>query len=126
MGIERDRRSPQNRGVVPERKSPGEAAGVSGQGLQIWGDVRFQTDAVIRADVRGNVVGDEKVIVTEGMVVTGSVEGSDVRIEGEAHGGVVARGKVWMGSKAKVRGRCFGQTVRLEPGAEFRGELQVG
>lgn len=96
------------------------------KGLQIWGDVRFKSDAVIRADVKGNVAGAEKIIVAEGTVVMGSVAGSDVRIEGEAHGGVEARGRVWLGPRAKVKLRCHGKAIRIEPGAEFRGELQVG
>lgn len=100
--------------------------GTSGKGLQIWGDVKFNSDAVIRADVHGRVTGAEKIIVTEGTVVTGEVEGSDVRIEGEARGGVAARGQVWLGAKAKVKLQCRGRSVRMEPGAEFRGELQIG
>ena len=106
--------------------SPREETGISDKGLKIWGDIRFGADAVVRADVKGNVTGAEKVIVSEGTVVSGCVEGSDVRIEGEAHGGVVARGKIWIGAKARVRGRCVGEAARIEPGAEFRGELQVG
>ena len=126
MGIERGGGSPQNPPVTPEPISPREEQVISDKGLKIWGDIRFGADAVIRADVKGSVAGIEKVIVTEGTLVSGCVEGSDVRIEGEAHGGVVARGKVWIGAKARVRGRCVGQAARIEPGAEFRGELQVG
>ena len=103
-----------------------ETANLAEKGLQIWGDVKFRADAVIRAAVKGSVIGSEKVIVTEGTIVTGRVDGSNVRIEGEAHGGVEAQGHVWLGSKAKVKVRCRGKAVRIEPGAEFRGDLQVG
>jgi len=102
------------------------SAEIPGKGLQIWGEVRFRAEAVIRAGVKGSVVSTEKLIVAEGAVVSGSVEGTDVRVEGEAQGGVVARGQVWIGPKAKVKVRCSGRAVRIEPGAEFRGELQVG
>ncbi len=125
MDIERSAGSPQNP-TVSQEKSPEGEGGISGKGLQIWGDVKFRADAVIQADVKGNVVGAEKVIVTEGTVVTGTVEGSDVRIEGEAQGGVVARGRAWLGPKAKAKLRCQARAIRIEPGAEFRGELQVG
>jgi len=111
---------------VSQDETPELEGGISGKGLQIWGDVRFGADAVIRADVQGSVTGKEKVIVTEGTQVTGSVEGSDVRIEGAALQGVVARGQAWIGAKAKVKGRCHARAVRIEPGAEFKGELQVG
>jgi len=126
MGIERGGGCPQNpsvkRGVVP---TDGEE-GMGGEGLRIWGDVKFQGDAVIRADVKGSVGGAEKVIVTEGTVVSGLVTGTDLRIEGEAKAGVEARGRLWIGPRAKVKGRCVARGVRIEPGATFRGELQVG
>ena len=63
-------------------------------GLRIWGDVKFRGDAVIGVEVKGNVTGTDKIIVAEGTVVSGSVEGSDVRILGEAHGGVAGQGQV--------------------------------
>ena len=125
MGIERSGGSPQNP-TVSQEESPEWKGGFSGKGLQIFGDVKFKADAVVGADVKGSVTGAERVIVTEGTIVTGGVEGLDVRIEGEAQGGVVARGQVWLGPKAKVKLRCQARAVRIEPGAEFRGELQVG
>ena len=125
MGIEPSGGSPQNP-PVSHGETPEMEGGISGKGLQIWGDVRFGADAVIQADVRGNVTGKEKVIVTEGTKVSGVVEGSDVRIEGQALQGVVARGQAWIGAKAKVKGRCHARVIRIEPGAEFKGELQVG
>lgn len=125
MGIERSRGSPQNP-TVNQEETPEFQGGISGNGLQIWGDVKFKADAVIRADVKGNVAGAEKIIVTEGTVVTGAVEGLDVRMEGEAQSGVTARGQVWLGPKSKVKIHCQARAIRIEPGAEFRGELQVG
>lgn len=125
MGIERSRGSTQNP-TVSQEETPEFKGGISGNGLQIWGDVKFKADAVIQADVKGSVLGVEKIIVTEGTVVTGAVEGSDVRIEGEARGGVRARGQVWLGPKAKVRFQCQARSLRIESGAEFRGELHVG
>lgn len=125
MGIEREGRSPQNRAVQLSENSGNHEAALNEGGLQIWGDVKFREDAVIRADVQGSVAGVGKVIVGEGARVAGSVTGSDVRIEGEAQGGLEARGHAWLGPKAKVKVRCHAKTLRIEPGAEFRGELLV-
>jgi len=122
LGIEREGDRPQNLVVSTEEKS----AGIPGKGLQIWGDVRLSADGVIQGTVQGSVWGKEKVIVSEDSQVSGSVEGSDVRVDGVVQGGVSARGRVWVGNRAKVRLRCAGRAVRIEPGAEFRGELQVG
>jgi len=126
MGIERGSGSLQNRNVSIEQVPVVTDGGLERKGLQIWGDVKFQADAVLRGEVKGSVIGREKVIVTEGTVVTGSVEGSDVRVDGEVQGGVVGRGRVWIGPRAKVKVRTSGRVLRIEPGAEFKGELQVG
>jgi len=95
-------------------------------GLRIWGDVKFRADAVIGAEVKGSVTGTDKIIVTRGTVVAGAVEGSDIRVQGEVQGGVAGRGQVWIGSQAKVKVGCRAKSLRIEPGAEFRGELQIG
>jgi cytoskeletal protein CcmA (bactofilin family) len=58
--------------------------------------------------------------------VSGGVGGTYGRVDGVVVGGVTAAGRVWIGPKGKVRVRCRGRSVRIEPGAEFRGELEVG
>ena len=123
LGIERTGGCPQNPSVHPEENM--ETALEEG-GLQIWGDVKFRADAVLQGKIRGDVHGLKKIIVSHDAVVTGSVEGSDVRVEGEVRGGVTAAGRVWLGPKAKVRVRCGGRALRIEPGAQFRGEIRVG
>jgi len=121
MGIEMSRTTPQNQNMsVAENRS------LEAKGLQIWGDVRFRADALIGVGVKGGVQGAEKIIVTQDAVIEGAVEGSDVKIEGQVQGGVSGRGQVWIGAKAKVKVGCCARSLRIEPGAEFRGELQVG
>ncbi len=113
--------------TVSSGKNPNDAEAILEEGgLQIWGDVKFQADAVLHGAIRGNVDGTEKIIVAGTTKISGAVRGSDVRVEGEVGGGVTASGQVWIAAKGKVRGRCQARAVRIEPGAEFRGELQVG
>jgi cytoskeletal protein CcmA (bactofilin family) len=95
-------------------------------GLQIWGDVKFRADAVLHGTIRGSVDGTEKIIVSKDASVSGAVQGSEVKVEGEVQGGVTAKGFVWLGPKSKVRVRCHGRFLRMEAGTEFRGELEAG
>jgi len=125
MGIERRGRSPQNPDVQPSGNPGNLETALHEGGLQIWGDVKFRADAVLHGKIRGSVDGTEKIIVSKDAAVTGSVQGSDVRVEGEVQGGVTASGRVWIGTQGKVRIRCKGKTIRIEPGAEFRGELEI-
>jgi len=126
MGIERGGGTPQNPTVERKETVENLEAGLKEGGLQIWGDVKFRADAVLRGKIRGSVDGAEKIIVSPEASVSGAVRGTDVRVEGEVQGGVTASGRVWIGPQGKVRVRASGKSVRMEPGAEFRGELEVG
>jgi cytoskeletal protein CcmA (bactofilin family) len=59
-------------------------------------------------------------------VVSGFVEGQDVRLEGRVDGGIDGRGQVWLGPNSVLRTRCKGKALRIELGADFKGELSVG
>ena len=106
----------------PETKKPA----LTGEGLQIMGDVKLGRDGVIRAKVKGNVRASGKLVLTAEAVVSGFVEGQDVRLEGRVDGGINGRGQVWLGPKAVLRTKCRGKALRIEPGADFKGELSVG
>ena len=106
----------------PETKKPA----LAGEGLQIMGDVKLGRDGVIRAKVKGNVRASGKLVLAAEAVVSGFVEGQDVRLEGRVDGGIDGRGQVWLGPQAVLRTRCKGKALRIEPGADFKGELWVG
>ena len=72
------------RDVKQEETFPQGEIPAADAGLQIWGDVKFREDAVVGAMVKGNVSGAGRIVVGEEGVVTGAVEGTDVRILGEA------------------------------------------
>lgn len=99
---------------------------LTGEGLQILGDVKLGRDGVIRAKVKGNVRASGKLILTAEASVTGFVEGQDVRLEGKVDGGLQGRGQVWVGPEAILRTKCQAKALRIEAGADFKGELVVG
>ena len=99
---------------------------LAGEGLQIMGDVKLGRDGVIRAKVKGNVRASGKLVLAAEAVVSGFVEGQDVRLEGRVDGGIDGRGQVWLGPESVLRTRCKGKALRIELGADFKGELWVG
>ena len=121
-----DGRCPQNQVVQSTETPENLEAALHEGGLQIWGDVRFRADAVLHGNIHGGVESTGKIIISKDATVSGGVRGSDVRVEGDVQGGVSASDRVWLLSKSKVRVRCSGKSIRIEPGAEFRGELEVG
>ena len=99
---------------------------LAGEGLKIMGDVKMGRDGVIRAKLKGNVRASGKLVLTAEAVVSGFVEGQDVRLEGKVDGGIDGRGQVWLGPESVLRTKCKGKALRIEPGADFKGELSVG
>ena len=104
-------------GLVPE---------ISSGAFSVWGDVRLKRDAVLQAQVRGNVHAERKLILTPDAEVSGRVQGVDVCVEGKVEGGVEAQGQVWVKKGASLRKQCVARSLRVELGADFRGELRVG
>ncbi|NCY20443.1 polymer-forming cytoskeletal protein [bacterium] len=102
--------------------APGDGSGLIG----IWGDIRLKQDAVLQAKVRGNVHAERKLILTSESEVSGWVQGGDVCVQGRVEGGVEARGQVWIQKGATLGKQCIAQSLRIEVGADFRGELRVG
>jgi cytoskeletal protein CcmA (bactofilin family) len=94
--------------------------------LSVWGEVRFLADAVLRARVQGNVESAEKLVVTQESEISGSVKGVDVCVEGKIEGGLEATGNVWVRSGGVLHQRCVAHALRMDSGAQFRGELRVG
>lgn len=92
----------------------------------LWGDVRFLKDASLQANVHGNVEATHRLVLAAGAEVAGGVKAKELCVEGKIKGGLEAVGRVWLKSGAVVRLRCFAGSLRIEPGADFQGELRVG
>lgn len=98
---------------------------VSGD-LTIWGDVRFSADAFVQAHIRGDILAGKKLVLASTAEISGRVQGSEICLEGRVNGGLEASGQVWLKAGAWLRKRCVAQTLRIERGADFQGELRVG
>jgi len=94
--------------------------------FSIWGDIRFANDAFLQAKVQGNVQAEKKIVVASGAEVSGRVRGGGVCVLGKIEGGLEAMGQVWIKAGARLRKQCVAPALRIEPGADFRGELRVG
>ena len=92
----------------------------------VWGDIRFRADAALKANVHGNVEATHKLVLAAEGEVTGWVKAGNLCVEGKISGGAEAAGRVWIKTGAVLRQRCFAGSLRIEPGADFQGELRVG
>ena len=95
-------------------------------GLQISGNIGLDQDGVIRATVKGDIRSVSKLVIAKESVVSGVVRARDVRLEGRVDGGIEGSGQVWLVSGSVLRTRCAAKALKIDPGTDFTGELQVG
>ena len=95
-------------------------------GLQISGNIGLDQDGVIRATVKGDIRSVSKLVIAKESVVSGVVRARDVRLEGRVDAGIEGSGQVWLVSGSVLRTRCVAKALRIDPGTDFTGELQVG
>ena len=95
-------------------------------GLQISGNIGLDQDGMVRATVKGDVRSVSKLVIAKESVVSGVVRARDVRLEGRVDGGIEGSGQVWLVSGSILRTRCAAKALRIDPGTDFTGELQVG
>ena len=101
-----------------------------GRSASVQGDIEFAGGLHVDGRVTGNVRvapgGSASLSVSEHGVIDGSVEATQVVLNGTVNGDIVATERVVLGAKARVRGNvCYG-VIEMALGAEISGRLLPG
>lgn len=98
-----------------------------GRGTNIQGDLEFlggvHIDGRVTGSVRGASGAPSAISVSEHGVVEGSVEASQVVLNGAVHGDIYGTERVVLGAKARVRGNVHYGAIEMALGAEIQGRL---
>jgi cytoskeletal protein CcmA (bactofilin family) len=98
-----------------------------GRTVQVQGDIEFAGGMHIDGRVTGNVRVQAGVAgslsVSEHGVIEGSVEAPQVVLNGTVNGDIIARGKLVLGARARVRGNVSYGVIEMALGAEISGRL---
>ena len=98
-----------------------------GRSARVQGDIEFAGGLHIDGCVTGNVRvvagGTASLSVSEHGVIDGSVEAPLVVLNGTVNGDIVARDRVVLGAKARVRGNVSYGVIEMALGAEITGRL---
>src|SRR5258706_12240905 len=94
---------------------------------RVQGDIEFTGGLHIDGSVTGNVRavpdGNASLSVSERGVIDGSVEVPQVVLNGPVNGDIVAKDRVVLGAKARVRGNVSYGVIEMALGAEITGRL---
>lgn len=106
-----------------DRGTRGDA--IIGRTTRVRGRVSGDGDLVIEGNVEGDISLRGDLTIAEGGRATSTIEAVAVTLRGELEGDVHASGVVRIEAGARVRGDVQGESVSLEEGAEFVGQLDV-
>jgi cytoskeletal protein CcmA (bactofilin family) len=98
-----------------------------GRSANVQGDIEFagglHIDGRITGSVRATHGSGSSLSVSEHGVIEGSVEASNVVLNGRVNGDIVGSERVVLGGKARVRGNVHYGVIEMALGAEISGKL---
>ena len=109
-----------------EQKSTGDSTTLIAEGTQIEGDITFQGNLEVQGTVVGKVSSDHESAHTRilnGGVVRGSIEVSNVLINGHVEGDLIVSKHARLAAQAVVEGNIYYNTLEIERGAHVAGNL---
>lgn len=99
---------------------------VIGRDAKIKGEMTFEQSARILGTFEGKISAKGEVQVGEGAVCRASVEATTVMVDGLIEGDVLARERVELTAKARVKGDLCAAALVVADGASFVGHCRVG
>lgn len=95
---------------------------VVGENVIVTGKLHTSTNIQINGSVKGEVSSEGTVIIGTNAKIEGPVIASDIIIQGEMHGNVVASNSLEMSSGGKVYGDIETKSLSIQAGAIFIGK----
>lgn len=99
---------------------------IIGKDAVLKGEMSFDSSARILGTFEGRMTAKGEVHVAEGAICKAALEAKTVVLEGAVEGNILARERLIVGSKAKVRGDIIATQISVAEGAVLFGQIRVG
>ena len=100
-----------------------------GSDIVIKGDIIYNGTVHVEASVEGSLISsknkESKLYITKSSVIRGSVDASNVAINGTVYGNVYVYDLLQLGSDAFIKGNIYYKSIEMEVGAKIDGRLVV-
>ncbi|MBX3380512.1 MAG: polymer-forming cytoskeletal protein [Phycisphaeraceae bacterium] len=99
---------------------------IIGKDAKIKGELSFENSAKILGGFEGKITAKGEVIIGETANCRATVEAGTVIVDGPIEGDIIARDRVQLTPKAKVKGDIIAASLSVGEGASFVGHCKVG
>jgi cytoskeletal protein CcmA (bactofilin family) len=106
-------------------ETAGDWSGFLDKTVRFEGTLEFSGTLRIEAQVKGNIISDQTLVLGEGARVEGQIEGNHVIISGHFDGVIFAKGRVEIQAKGVVNGEVHSPCLVIEPGGIFDGHCHM-
>ena len=108
-----------------QQHEAGEWAGFMDKSVHFKGTLEFPGTFRLDAQVSGNIISTQTLMLGESARVEGQIEGNHVVIAGRFDGVIFAKGRVEIQNKGIVTGEIHAPCVVIEPGGIFDGTCHM-
>ena len=105
--------------------SQSEWSGFLDRTVRFEGTLEFSGTLRIEAQVKGNILSSQTLVLGEGAKVEGQIEGNQVIIAGRFDGVIFAKGRVEIQAHGVVSGEIHSPCLVIEPGGIFDGRCHM-
>lgn len=99
---------------------------IIGKDAKIKGELSFENSAKILGGFEGKISAKGEVIIGETANCRATVEAGTVVVDGPIEGDIIARDRIQLTPKAKVKGDIIAASLSVGEGASFVGHCKVG
>lgn len=99
---------------------------IIGKDAKIKGELSFENSAKILGGFEGKIFAKGEVIIGESALCRATVEAGTVIVDGPIEGDIIARDRIQLTPKAKVKGDIVAASLSVGEGASFVGHCRVG
>src|SRR5580693_7330688 len=103
----------------------GEWSGFMDKSVLLKGTLEFSGTFRLDAQVKGNLISTQTLMLGESARVEGQIEGNHVVIAGRFDGVIFAKGRVEIQAKGIVTGEIHAPCLVIEPGGIFDGRCHM-
>ena len=96
------------------------------QGSEFTGKLAFKDTVRIDGRFEGEIASENTLIVGETGSIDAKIQSQIVIVSGEVRGDIVATRQITLHKSARVNGNLRTQSLAVEEGAQFNGQVQMG